>query len=67
MICDDSLGLRDRLRIRESDGDCFNKGFDSSGGGVSWQRFEPGEELLRVEVGAASAKATQLGTGGFLQ
>jgi hypothetical protein len=37
MICDDSLGLRDRLRTRESVGGCFNKGFDSSGGGKTTQ------------------------------
>jgi hypothetical protein len=68
MICDDSPGLRGRLRTRESVGDCFDEGFDGSGGGRSQQCFELCEELLDwVEVGAAGGKGTKLGIGGFPQ
>jgi hypothetical protein len=51
---------------RKDVGDCRDQGVDSSGGGLSQQSFELGEELFdRIEVGAVGRQVAQLRAGGL--
>jgi len=55
-----------RTDFGEGFGDCCDEGFDGSGGGLSQQGFEFGEELFDgVEVWALGGQVAQLGAGSF--